>query len=261
MKRLFFRGGVRLVLLVLFLKSLTALAQVPDLAGANSAMIKLFGDNPSFTAQAEVRVFGAKNVEWLRMPSVFASADTKLRVDVDIKLIRSSSMQASMVDTFKKFGMDRITSVIRPDKRATYIIYPGAKAYASIALSPEDAQIAGQKLERKPLGRETLDGHPCVKNLSTVKSSKGAVLIQATTWNATDLRDFPIQIQTAENGNTTVMHFQSVNLAKPDPRLFDVPAGFKQIKDPQELMNSPGGQQPPAATRQPASPGKQPAKK
>lgn len=252
MNKLNFRNGVRLVLLVVLLKSLTALAQVPDLAGANSAMIKLFGDNAAFTAQAEVRVFNGKAVEWLRMPSVFASADSKLRVDVDIKLIRSASMQASMADMFKKFGMDRITSVIRPDKKATYIIYPGAKAYASIALDPADAQVASQKVERKALGRETMDGHPCIKNLSTVKSAKGTVLIQATTWNATDLKDFPLQIQTTESGNTTIMHFQSVNLTKPDIRLFDVPAGYKLIKDPQELMNSAAKQQqPPAAGKKP----------
>ena len=43
------------------------------------------------------------------------------------------------------------------------------------------------------------------------------MLLQATTWNATDLKDFPIQIEIKENGNTTIMHFMNVNLAKPDP--------------------------------------------
>ena len=68
-------------------------------------------------------------------------------------------------------------------------------------------EIANQKLEKKPLGKETIDGHPCVKNQSTVKSPKGVVLLQATTWNATDLKDFPVQIEINENGNSTIMHF------------------------------------------------------
>ena len=223
MKNSIFCNGVRLGLLGLFLKSLTALAQMPD-AGVNSAMVKLFGDNASFTAQAEVRVLNANHVMWLQMPGAFAAGDNKLRVDFDMNLIRSTTVTPAMI---KQLGLDRVTSVIRPDKKVTYIIYPGKKSFVSMPLSAEDAQIAAQKLEKKPLGKETLDGHACGKNLSTVKSSKGAVLVQATTWNATDLKDFPLQIEIKEGGNTTVMHFQNVNLTKPAPALFDVPAGFR----------------------------------
>ena len=230
MKQSIFRTGVRLVLLAVFLKSLTALGQMPD-AGVNSAMIKLFGENAAFTAQAEVRVLNSNRVVWLQMPGVFASADTKLRVDVDMNLIRSPSITPAMI---KQLGLDRITSVIRPDKKVTYNIYPSKKSYVSLPLSAEDAQIASQKLEKTPLGKETLDGHACVKNPSTVKSSKGAVLIQATTWNATDLKDFPIQIEIKEGGNTSIMHFQNINLTKPAPTLFDVPAGFRDDTNAQE---------------------------
>ncbi len=223
MNKSIFRNGLRLVLLAVFLKSLTALGQMPD-AGVNSAMIKMFGDNASFTAQAQVRVLNSNRVVWFQMPGVFASADTKLRVDVDMNLIQSSSISPAMI---KQLGLDRVTSVIRPDKKATYIIYPNKKSFVSMPLAAEDSQIATQKLEKKPLGHETLDGHACVKNLSTVKSSKGAVLLQAYTWNAADLKDFPLQVEIREGGNTTVMHFQNVNLTKPNPTLFEIPAGFR----------------------------------
>jgi hypothetical protein len=238
MKKLIFRNGVRLVLLTVFLKSLTALAQMPD-GGVNSAMIKLFGTNPVFTAQAEVRVMNSNRVVWLEMPGVFAAADTKLRVDVDMNLIRSTSITPAMI---KQLGLDRVTSVIRPDKRMTYIIYPGKKNFITMPLAAEDAQIASQKLEKKPLAKETIDGHPCVKNLSTVKSSKGAVLVQATTWNATDLKDFPLQVEIREGGNTTAMHFKNVNFTRPDATLFEVPAGFRDDTHSQD-------RKPPAAKK------------
>jgi len=224
MKQSIFSIGVRLGLLALFLKSLTALGQMPD-AGVNSAMIKLFGENAGFTAQAEVRVLNSNRVVWLQMPGVFAAADTKLRVDVDMNLIRSSSITPAMI---KQLGLDRVTSVIRPDKKVTYIIYPGKKTFNSMPLTGADAQIATEKLEKKPLGRETIDGHACVKNLSTVKTAKGAVLLQATTWNAADLKDFPLQIEIKEGGNISVLHFQNVNLTKPNAVLFDVPTGFRE---------------------------------
>lgn len=199
---------------------------MPD-GGVNSAMIKLFGDD-AFTAQAEMRVMNSNHVTWLQMPGAFACADTKLRLDVDVKLIKSSSIPSAMIGMFVQAGKDRVTSVIRPDKKMTYIIYPSAHSYSSLPLNAEDTEIANQKLEKKPLGKETIDGHACVKNQTTVKSARGAVLLQATTWNATDLKDFPIQIELKENGNITIMHFKNVGLVKPDPRLFEIPAGFKE---------------------------------
>ena len=239
MKQSIFSIGARLGLLAVFLKSLTALGQMPD-AGVNSAMIRLFGENAAFTAQAEVRVLNSNRVVWLQMPGVFAAADTKLRVDVDMNLIRSSAITPAMI---KQLGLDRITSVIRPDKKATYLIYPGKKTFVSLPLSAADAQIAGQKLEKKPLGNETIDGHACVKNVSTVKTAKGAVLLQATTWNAADLKDFPVQIEIKEGGNISVLHFQNINLTKPNTVLFDVPAGFR---DETNLQNN---NKPPAAKK------------
>jgi hypothetical protein len=32
------------------------------------------------------------------------------------------------------------------------------------------------------------------------------------------------------------MHFQNVNLIKPDAKLFDVPTGYKQYSNPQDLL-------------------------
>ena len=224
MKNSIFR--VRWVLLAILLNSLTASAQMPD-GGVSSAMIKLFGTN-AFTAQADMRVMNSNHVTWLQMPSALASSDTKLRLDVDVKLIKSASIPQAMIGMAVQAGKDRVTSVIRPDKKMKYIIYPGTKTYETLALSASDADIATQKLEKKALGKETIDGHACVKNQSTVKSARGAVLLQATTWNAADLKDFPIQVELKEGGNSTIMHFMNVKLAMPDPRIFDIPAGYKE---------------------------------
>jgi hypothetical protein len=237
MKKPIFRDALPLVLLVVFLNSLPALAQMPDAAGGvNSAMIKLFGDHLGFTARADVQVFNSNRVMWFQMPSAFAAAETKFRVDVDLKLARSSTIKPATIATFKQLGLDRVTSVIRPDKKAIYIIYPGAQSYANMPIANEDAELATQRVEKKALGRETIDGHACIKNLSTVKSPKGVVLLQATTWNAADLKEFPVKIETRENGSTTVMHFQQITLGHPDPKLFEPPAGYKQYGNPQDLL-------------------------
>jgi hypothetical protein len=232
MKKLIFRNGVLLVSLAALFQSLTALAQMPG-AGMNSAMVKLFGDNMAFTARADVQVMNSNRQVWLQLPSALAAADTKMRIDVDLSLLHSAAVPAATVAYYKRIGMDKVTSVTRPDKKALFIIYPGTQSYAVMPLTAEDAQV--QKLEKKPLGKETIDGHACVKNLSVVRNAKGTPLLQAVTWNASDLKDFPVRIETNEGGNTTVMHFQQVNLTKPDPRLFDPPAGYKQFLNPADL--------------------------
>lgn len=215
----------------------TAFAQMPGGAGGvNSAMIKLFGDNAAFTARADIQVLNSNRVEWMRMPSSFTVAEGKIRVDIDMTQMRSSAVTPATISTFKQLGMDQVTSVIRPDKKAIYIIYPRAASLVNMPLSEEDLQIANEKVTRTAISRETIDGHPCVKNKSVVKSSKGATLVEAVTWNATDLKDFPVQIETKEGLNTSIMHFQQINLTKPEAKLFEPPAGLKQYNNPQDLL-------------------------
>src|SRR5690242_10830533 len=108
MKQSIFRNGFGLVLLAGLLQSLTASAQMPDVGGVDSAMIKLFGNNPSFTAQADVRVMNSNHVVWLQMPSVFAAADAKLRVDVDLKRVKSRMLNPAALNMLTQAGMDRV---------------------------------------------------------------------------------------------------------------------------------------------------------
>ena len=57
--------------------------------------------------------------------------------------------------------MDRIISVFRPDKKITYILYPGVQSYQSLPLAKGEAEALekGLTLEKIALGKDTLDGH------------------------------------------------------------------------------------------------------
>jgi hypothetical protein len=68
-----------------------------------------------------------------------------------------------------------------------------------------------------------------VKNKVTIRNDKGAVL-EAITWNAADLKDFPLQIEMKEKGNTVRMHFTQLQFTKPDPQQFDVPPAYGLMK-------------------------------
>lgn len=226
-RTLFFAGGI-------WFYTIFASAQMPG-AGMNSAFIKLFGDSPTFSATATIQVF-SNRVESLRMPMTFTALNGNLRLDVDMGQIKGPSIPPSTMAMEKKFGIDRLSSVVRLDRRETYMLYPLLQACVKVPLTEEDSSGVGEKLVRSSLGRETVDGHPCVKSRSVVKNQKGVTLLEATTWNATDLKNFPLQIETKENGKTSRMHFGPVSFAGPDPRLFEVPAGYKQYLSSEDVV-------------------------
>jgi len=226
-----------------------ALAQSPG--NVNVAITKLFGNTTAFSAVTDLQVIDKSQKEWARAQMDFTILDDKIRVDIDMGQLKSASLPAKDLATLKQLGMARLASVVRPDKKIIYLVYPDARSYVNLAMSPEDANASGQnlKVERTPLGKETVDSHPCVKNRVLIKDPKGALVVEATTWNASDLKDFPVQIATRENENTTIMRFRDIKLAKPDAKLFEPPAGFTAYKDPEAIRNA-------VAQKLPAAPAK-----
>ncbi len=214
-------------------------AQLPgdSTSGISAALTKLFGDSTSFTTKADVQVLDKSDKEWLRTPMNITVLDGKVRAEIDMMQAKSRDLPPAVLDSFKKMGMEHLISILRPDRKLKYIIFTGAKSYAEVPLSPEDIEASGKDLtiEKTPGGRETIDGHSCTKNRSVVKNSKGAILLDAITWNAADLKDFPVQIQTKEDGVTSIMRLQQIKFTKPDARQFELPGGYTKYESSSEL--------------------------
>lgn len=222
------------VLPVILLAGQAAFAQVPGTgapAGINAAFVKLFGKVSAFTAKVDTQVTDPYQREVVRMPMEFAVLDSKVRLEIDMAQIQSKDFTATMLATLKQAGLDRMTTVFRPDKKATHLIYPGVQSYQELPQAKEEAEAfeKGLSLEKTVLGKETIDGHACVKHKVIVKSGKGPVL-EAVTWNATDLKDFPLQIEMKEKGNNVRMRFAQVRFVKPDAKQFEIPAGYGLMK-------------------------------
>jgi len=132
-----------------------------------------------------------------------------------------------------------MVSIVRPDQKVVYLIYPSQKSSLAMPMPPDQAETlqGNSKLAKTALGKETIDGHNCVKNQVVVTDENGRTL-EATTWNAADLKDFPLQIRTQEQGNTSVLRFKDVKFSSPEPKQFDPPDGYTQYKDMQEMMQA-----------------------
>jgi hypothetical protein len=224
----------------LLLAGTAAQAQMPGAgapAGMSAALIKLFGDVKAFTAKAEIQVLDASQKERATMPMDFALLDKMIRVQLDLTQMKSSDMPAGAAEQLKSMGMAQVVSIVRPDKKVAYVIYPEQKMMMTMPLPKSDTDAAEKdtKLQKTALGKETVDGHSCVKNKVLMTDEKGTN-VEAITWNASDLKDFPVQIQTQEKENTSIIRFKQVQFTKPDAKQFEVPAGYTQYSSPQEMM-------------------------
>jgi len=238
MQHLLFKAKLRLV--ILFLASLSAFAQIPggdSPAGIGVAMTKLFGDTKAFTAKADVQVLDKAQKATMSMPMDFALLDDKIRVEIDMTQMKKKDMPAGATEQIKKMGMAQVISIIRPDRKLIYVIYPDQKCLLTMPLSAEEAEAAVKmpKIEKTAVGKETIDGHACVKNKVVITDDKGQK-VEATTWNATDLKDFPVQIQSTEKENTSVVRYKQVQFVKPDVHQFEPPVGYTHYSDQAELM-------------------------
>jgi hypothetical protein len=222
------------VLTLVLLAHGAATAQLPTAGsptGINAAFVKLFGNVSAFSARLDTQVLDKSQKEWVRMPMDFAALDNKVRIDINLEQATSRDLPASTIAGLKQAGMERIVSIFRPDQKTTFILYPASKQYLTMSLAKGESEALekGLQMEKTPLGKETIDGHACVKNKVVIKNQQGPVL-EATTWNAGDLKELPIQIQTKEKDNTVIMRFKQIQFAKPDAKQFEVPAGYAQMK-------------------------------
>jgi hypothetical protein len=203
----------------------------------NGAMAKLFAENGNFSANVEMEMKGGALADTVRVPGRLAVADQKSRFEMDATQIKGGNVPESALAQMKSMGMDKMVMISRPDKKTSFLVYPNLQSYAESAMSQKDAaeKDADFKIETSELGKETIDGHPCVKTKVVLTDDKGTKQ-EATLWNATDLNKFPVKLERVENGVMMTMSFKDVKLSKPEAAQFEPPTGLTKYENPQALM-------------------------
>lgn len=205
--------------------------------GWNAAMTKLFGDVKAFTAKADMRVLDQADKETVSMVMGFALLEGKARMEIDMAQMKSALIPQGAAAQMKQMGMDRITMIALPEKKAMYLIYPGLQAYVDMPMPEEEAAAANKdfKVDKTAVGEETIDGHACVKSNVTLTDDKGKKF-EAVVWEATDLKNFPVQTQMKDKENNIIMRYRDIQFAAPDAKQFDAPTGYTKYTDIQQLM-------------------------
>ncbi len=199
---------------------------------------KIFGKNTAFSATAQTTIKTAGGKEMQAMEFSYAMLDGKVRTEMDLMKMHSANMPPDAMGQMKQMGMDRTVHIFLPDKKMAYMVYPSLKAYCEMNTAQMTGQKEGKepKIEETELGKETIDGHPCVKSKIVVTDEDGKKF-ESLVWKATDLKRFPIQTQmTTEDGSVITTIFKDISQSKPAASLFEPPSDFKRYASMQEMM-------------------------
>lgn len=234
------RQSVAVLAAVILCAALPARAQFEAAPTASldfGLLLKAFGANSNFTAEAELRSLDKDQKEKLSTSLNFAVLDGRVRLEIDTTKLKHASIPAMASEALKEFGLDRVVTLVRPDRKATYIIFSGFKAYINSPMATADLATFNSKTaaKRTALGKETLDGHACTKS-KLVVGDDPAKEQEATVWDAADLRGFPIQIQMKDKEESVVLRFSKVQFVRSDAKQFDLPADYTEHKDEKSLM-------------------------
>lgn len=197
---------------------------------------RVFGENTAFSGELEVQLPSSSG-ETKSIPAKVCSLDGRMRLELDMASLGGANLPPDAAAQMKAMGMDRMVLLNDPAKKTAYMIYPGLESYVEFEQKDaEDAKAAEKhKLETTELGKETITGHPCVKNKVVITDDKGATH-EFTTWNATDLKKFPLKIVTSQGGKEVTMLFKNPKLAKPDAALFELPKNHQRYGNFMEMM-------------------------
>lgn len=205
---------------------------------------KLFGENKAFTGSMEVQATTPQGP--MTVPGKVSFLEGKARFEMDMMQTKSPAIPPGAVEQMKAMGLDKIIVISRPDKKVSYMIYPGLQAYLEAPMEDSDVEKpeSESKLEETEIGKETLEKFECVKKKAVITDKDGGKH-ESTVWRAGDLNKFPIKIEQTENGNLSTMTFKDVKLTKPDTKEFDAPADYKKYENMmammQEMMKKAGG--------------------
>lgn len=204
----------------------------------NGALDKLFGDNQSFSATLEFQTTSAAG-DSVTMPGKVNYDGGKARFEMNLSETQGSKMPPETLAQMKSMGMDNTITIWRPDLKADYFVYPGLNSYAEMqsGTAAASTNLEDYKMETSETGKDTVDGHDCVKNKTSI-TDKDNNKHEYTVWDATDLKNFPVKIITNDGSRSSTMLFKNVTFTKSASSNFETPTGFTKYDNVETMLRT-----------------------
>lgn len=225
-------------------------------------LMELFGKMDAFSATAHTSLTDEKGRVGHHMLMKMALLEGNFRTEMDLGDKKGAKMSPEEAEQMKAMGMDKVVMLHRAAEDKTYMVYPGMKAYCEVThrQAVERAKRKIAKVDKTEVGKDTIDGHACVRNKVVITYEDGDTR-EMMVWSAKDLKDFPIKTEMAHNKGTVTTAFRDIDQSKPDSSLFSLPSDYTGYGSMQEMMMAnmqkmmggmmPPGGMPPGAMRPP----------
>src|SRR5439155_12625131 len=103
---------------------------------------KLLGKATAFTAKSEVRVLDKNQQETISVVMDFAMLDKSIRMEIDAAKMKNKDLPPGTIDGLQQMGLDKFVTLIRPDRKTLYVIYPKIACYMTLPMKPEELAAA-----------------------------------------------------------------------------------------------------------------------
>lgn len=198
--------------------------RAPFLAAAFS---EFFSDSRDFTARAEIALPNRNPGD--SIPIGLAMSEGRMRWQLNMDNVRSAHFPPERIALFKQMKMDKVVLYLQP-KTNLLAAFPRMKAWIETPMLKaaniqEEAQAKIGGMKKTPAGKETVDGHPCIKYRLEVPEENNPNQV-AVTWEATDLDDLPIKIMVKTGGQIYGVQLRNIRPGKADERLFQPPPSY-----------------------------------
>lgn len=236
--------GLGLLLLTAGVSAQTVPASVTDQVTFLAATLsELLSDTRSFTANAEMQLPAAPPDEAITLRFGTAMRDGLMRWDLGVNQL-SAWLEPEMLQQFRAAKVDRVLFFLQSEQPARVVI-PGLPGYAETPLkndSPLHAQAGAAigHLQKVEVGREVIDGHPCVKYRLWQNDNNGKAIPgrDAAVWQATDLNNLPIQLAVRMPQGLWQFRFRKIRMTRPDEKYFQIPASYTRYPDNGALLQA-----------------------
>ncbi len=153
----------------------------------------------------------------------------KMKMEMDL----TAMMQAAGAEGAGQSPMSKMVVISRGDKKKGYTLYPNVQKY----LVHDETGERGEKpkVEKKKVGSETIDGHPCTKYKVVITPKEGPQQ-EGFIWNARDLGGMTIRSEVENKDFKITTDLKKIVLKRSPSSVFEIPAGYTEAKNFMELM-------------------------
>jgi hypothetical protein len=203
-------------------------------------LVEIYGNNLSFSAKAIVNIIEEDSEDSKPLEIFYDVLEGKIRSVFDI-----TQMSPGCSDMFKQSGIDLIWTVFILQNKNIFVIYPRLKSYYEVLYDKDKQEEKEFSISKIKIDKETINKHPCNK-YKIVISTSNKKSKEIISWEAIDLKDFPIKIKYESEYNYVLrtkkalitVYFENINFNKPSDSLFEIPKDYKRYNNRSELISS-----------------------